>query len=183
MNAIWAIITSTVDTANVRLRKHDSLSSGCSMRSCRRANTARATAPPANAARGTSSSAPSDSMTVVPSMMPQNPSVYSRPDAASKRSRGPSRFTASVSTKNDSATTTTVTAPSTMNTERHPHPSMRNPEMVGPMAGAKPMMSPTSPIARPYSLLGYTDSATTWMSGSAMPAPPACNRRDTSSSG
>ena len=116
-------------------------------------------------------------------MMAQKPTVYSRPDGTSKRSRGPSRFTASVSTKNESATTTTVTAPSTTNTDRHPQESIRKPDTVGPMAGAKPMMRPTRPIARPYSLFGYTDSATTWMSGSAMPAPPACSRREISSSG
>ncbi len=116
-------------------------------------------------------------------MMPQKPSVYKSPEGTSNRSRDPSRFTTSDSTKNDSTTTTADTAPKMTNTERQPQKSMRKPDTVGPMAGAKPMMRPTRPIARPYSLLGYTDSATTWISGSAMPAPPACSRRDANSSG
>jgi len=127
-------------------------------------------------------------------MMPQKPSVYNSPEGTSNLSRDASRFTTSDSTKNDSTTTTADTAPKMTNTERQPQKSMRKPDTVGPvggargfpvapMAGAKPMMRPTRPIARPYSLLGYTDSATTWISGSAMPAPPACSRRDANSSG
>ena len=183
MNAMFAISTSIVDTVNVRLRKHASLSSGFSMRSWRRANTASAAAPAANAKMADSASPPPDSASVTPAMMAQDPSVYSSPDGTSKRSGALGRFTTSASRGNASAITTTVTEPSTTNTDRHPQKSMRKPEMVGPMAGAKPMMRPTRPIARPYSLLGYTDSATTWMSGSAMPAPPACSRRAASKSG
>lgn len=41
-----ATITSIVDTANAQLRKHESLSSGCSMHSWRRANNVSAIALP-----------------------------------------------------------------------------------------------------------------------------------------
>ena len=45
-------------------------------------------------------------------------------------------------------------APSIQNMERQPHASMRNPLMVGPMAGANPMIMPTMAVAWPYWLFG-----------------------------
>ena len=76
-------------------------------------------------------------------MMPQKPSVYNSPEGTSNLSRDASRFTTSDSTKNDSTTTTADTAPKMTNTERQPQKSMRKPDTVGPMAGAKPMMRPS----------------------------------------
>ena len=54
----------------------------------------------------------------------------------------------------ETAAGTSATMPSRTNTERHPQKSMKKPAMLGPMAGANPMMTPTMPIALPYSLFG-----------------------------
>ena len=82
------------------------------------------------------------------------PPEYRSADTRSKWPGWSGRRTTSSSSRTVRTITASVMAPSIQNMERQPHASMRKPLMVGPMAGANPMIMPTMAVAWPYWLFG-----------------------------
>ncbi len=154
MNAICARTTSAADTANVRFLKHDSFSSGLSMRNCRRTNTAISASPPKRGTKAKGPMPPCDSSVEAPAITATNPTRYKNVEGASSLPGLSGRRTTSGSKTVVSTMTAMAMAPKIQNIDRQPQASIRKPLMVGPMAGANPIIMPTMLVARPYWLFG-----------------------------
>ncbi|MNN58900.1 hypothetical protein D3C81_1739740 [compost metagenome] len=125
---------------------------------------------------------PKDRMTTASSqpLLPALLNPYNiRPNpAVDKRTLPTSSFDLEVSdtlTKylNANAITIRTSGMRPINSQRQEWYSIMNPESVGPMAGAKIIASPSSPMALPRFSTGKMASTTLIMSGIIMPAPAA----------
>ena len=83
----------------------------------------------------------------------------------------------------ENSTTTTASSATTTNSTRQPSESTMTPETEGPMAGAKLMMSPTTPMALPRFSRGKVSMMMVMTMGMTTPVAIACMTRPSNRKG